>query len=115
MPAPTRAPRRSGHPRRVLAATGAAFTATWITFASLSDWGAYWIAWVAAGFLIPELYGLAINPGYTLSRNTWVLEHLDFGHPFDFAEWSPLHWGVAVVVWGLAVWLSGHLPFALWR
>lgn len=106
---------RQRRPFRVLAIASATYSVAWMALGSLSDWGAYWLAWCFAGFLIPELYGLFVNPGFTLSRNTWALEHLDFGHPFDFAEWSPMHWAVAVVVWGLAVWLSGHLPFAIWK
>lgn len=106
---------RKHHPLRVLAVAAGAWTAAWLALGSLSDWGAYWLAWIFAGFLIPELYGLIANTADTLSRNTWTAEHLDFGHPFDFAEWSPLHWAVAIVVWGLAIWLSGHLPFAVWK
>ena len=106
---------RTSHPRRVFAITSAVATATWATLGSLSDWGAYWIAWLLAGFLVPELYGLLVNPAFTLSERTWAFEHIDHGHPFDFAEWTWLHWAVAIVVWGLAVWLSGHLPFRLWR
>lgn len=103
------------HPRTVLAVSAAIWTVLWATLGSLSDWGAYWVSLIVAGFLVPELYGLIVNPAFTLSRNTWALEHLDFGHPLDFAEWTWLHWAVAVVVWGLAVWLSGHLPFGIWR
>ena len=106
---------RGHHPYRVLAAASAVFTALWTVLGALSDWGAYWVAWLLAGFLVPELYGLLVNPALTLSENTWALEHLDFGHPFDLAEWQPLHWLVALAVWGLAVWLSGHLPFGIWR
>ena len=106
---------RKRRPLRVAAVAAAAWTAAWLALGGLSDWGAYWLAWIFAGFLIPELYGLITNTADTLSRNTWAAEHLDFGHPFDFAEWSPLHWAVAIVVWGLAIWLSGHLPFAVWK
>jgi hypothetical protein len=106
---------RTKHPRTVLTVTGAAWTLLWVTLGSLSDWGAYWIAWIVAGFLVPELYGLATNTARTLSRNTWALEHLDFGHPLDFAEWTPLHWMIAVVVWLLFGWLSMHIPFAYLR
>ena len=102
------APRKK-HPRAVLAVAAAAWTAAWLALGAMSDWGAYWLAWIFAGFLAPELYGLATVTARTLSRNTWALEHLDFGHPLDFAEWTWLHWLVAIVVWGLAVWLSGHL------
>jgi hypothetical protein len=114
MPAVTR-PAGRRHPRRVLAAVSAVFTAAWAVLDSLSLPGAYWLAWLAAGFLVPELYGLVVNPGLTLSENVWHLEAVNAGHPFDMAAWRPLHWAVAVMVWGLAVWLSGHLPFEIWR
>lgn len=102
-------------PFRVLAAAAAAFTAAWTVLGSLSDWGAYWVAWIAFGFLAPELYGLTVNTRDTLSWNTWGLEHLNFGHPFDFATWTPLHWATAIVIWLLFGWLSLHIPFALLR
>jgi hypothetical protein len=107
--------RRTGHPRRVAAVFAASWTVTWISLGSLSDWGAYWLAWIFAGFLVPELYGLITNTADTLSRNTWALEHLDFGHPLDFAEWSPLHYAIAVIVWLLFAWLSVHIPFGFLR
>lgn len=106
---------RAKHPRRVFAVTSAIWTIAWVTLGGLSDWGAYWASWLLAGLLIPEVYGLIFRAAATLSRNTWALEHLDFGHPFAFAEWTWLHWLVALAVWVLAVWLSGHLPFAVWR
>lgn len=108
-------PPRKHHPARVLGVAFAAWTVGWAALGSLSDWGAYWIAWVVGGFLVPELYGLLVNPLGTLSENVWGFEHVDHGHPFDFAEWTWVHWSVAIIVWGLAVWLSGHLPFRIWR
>lgn len=113
MPVPSHA--RTSRPARVLAVLTVAWTVLWAALGSLSDWGAYWACWLVAGFLVPELYGLAVNPAFTLSRNTWRLESVDAGHPFDFAAWTWPHWAVAVLVWGLAVWLSGHLPFEIWK
>lgn len=107
----TQATPRAKHPRSVLAITAAAWTAAWITLGSLSDWGAFWISWLAFGFLVPELYGVIVNPADTLSDNVWHLEALDLGHPFDFAAWTPLHFAVAIVVWLLFAWLSVHIPF----
>jgi hypothetical protein len=112
---PAHTPRRTGHPLRVFAVASAAWTVTWMALGSLSDWGAFWISWIVAGFLVPELYAVFVDPAWTLSRNVWALEHLDFGHPFDFAAWSPMHWMVAVVVWLLFLWLSLHIPFGLLR
>jgi hypothetical protein len=109
------APGRRHHPARVAAITGAVLTAAWAVAGSLSDWGAYWGAWIIAGLVVPELYGLAVNTRDTLSRNVWALERLDFGHPLDFAVWTPVHWAVAVVLWLLLAWLSVHLPFGWLR
>jgi hypothetical protein len=96
--------RATRHPRLLLAA-----------LSSLSAWGAYWIAWITFGFLIPELYGVAVNAKWTLSDNVWAFERLDIGHPFDFATWTPVHYACAIVVWLLFGWLSFHLPFGLAR
>lgn len=101
------------HPFQVAGVTAFGFSALWIGLATLSDWGAYWICWIVFGFLLPEIYGLIFNTNDTLSENVWRLEHLNFGHPFDFASWTPLHYAVALVVWGLFLWLSLHLPFGL--
>lgn len=102
-------------PCGALALFGTAWTATWLALGSLSDWGAYWLAWIAAGFLVPEIYGLVVNPHWTLSDNVWSLEHLNRGHPLDFAAWTPMHYAVAIVVWLLFLWLSLHLPFGWLR
>jgi hypothetical protein len=102
---------RTSHPRRVFAVTSAVATVTWVTLGSLSDWGAFWCAWIVAGFMVPEMYGLIVNPAFTLSRNLWSLEGLDFGHPLDFATWTPLHYAVSIIVWLLFGWLSIHIPF----
>lgn len=108
-------PVQAKHPRTVLGITAASWTILWVTLGSLSDWGAYWLCWIAFGFIIPEVYGLIFNTTDTLSRQTWALEHLDFGHPLDFAEWTPLHFAIAIVVWLLFCWLSVHIPFGWLR
>lgn len=79
--------------------------------ASVTSWGWYWLAWIVAGFLVPELYCLFAGINGTLSGTVWHWERLDFAHPFDLALWTPWHWGLAVLVWGLFAWLSVHLPF----
>lgn len=109
------AAQRAKNPRGVLALFAIAWTALWITLGSLSDWGSYWIAWAIFGLLIPELYGVFFYTAGTLSDNVWAAEHLDLTHPLDFAEWTPLHWAIAVLVWLLFAWLSVHLPFGWLR
>jgi hypothetical protein len=93
--------------------------AVWLAAAgigSLTNWGWYWLAWMFAGFLVPELYCLVMNIHLgPLSNNVWSWEDLNFAHPFDFASWTPAHWGLAILVWGLFAWLSIHLPFGLAR
>jgi hypothetical protein len=82
--------------------------------AGVTGWGNYWLAWIVAGFLVPELYTvlarIRLGP---LSDNYWRWEHLTRAHPFDFAHWTWLHWILAAVVWVLFGWLSVHLPFGL--
>lgn len=106
----TTIPQSPRHPRRVLAIAAAGWTIAWAVLGSLSDWGAYWICWIAFGAIVPECYGLLFNAAATLSRQTWGLEHLDMAHPLDFAEWTPMHYAVALALWILFAWLSVHLP-----
>lgn len=80
----------------------------------LTWFGLYWVGWLLA-FLIPELYMVVTNPANTLSEEVWSLEGLNTHQPFDFAMWTGVHWAVAIVVWGLFLWLSLHLPFGLLR
>jgi hypothetical protein len=79
---------------------------TWFTW--------YWLGWVLA-FLGPELYWLAVNSANTLSEDVWSLEGVNLAQPFDFPMWTATHWGVAIVVWLLFLWLSLHIPFGLLR
>lgn len=74
----------------------------------------YWLAWLVA-FLGPELYWVFTNPVNTLSDQVWSIEGLNMTQPFDFAMWSDTHWAVAILVWGLFLWLSLHFPFGLLR
>lgn len=84
--------------------------------ASITNWGWYWLAWLLAGFVVPELYTLfAKIPHGTLSNNVWLWEHVNFAHPFDFATWTWPHWALAFITWGLFGWLSLHFPFGLLR
>lgn len=81
----------------------------------ITGWGWYWIAWAALGFGVPEGYGLAVNTQDTLSWQWWGIEHIDFTHPFDFAEWTPVHWATGLVLLTFVIWLGGHLVFGIWR
>lgn len=80
----------------------------------VTGWGWFWLAWICTGAAI-ELYWVAVNTANTLSRQIWGLEHIDMAHPLDFAEWSPLHWTIAVVLWLFFGWLSVHFPFGWMR
>lgn len=77
----------------------------------VTAWGYFWLAWVLVALAV-EGYWLAVNTANTLSRQIWGLEQLDLSHPLDFAEWTPLHYLIAFVLWGLFAWLSVHLVFA---
>lgn len=82
---------------------------------SLTFWAWYWFVWFFGFFLIPELYWVFNGPGNTLSDNTWRFENLDMAHPFDFAEWTPVHWAFGVVFVLLVSWLFVHLVFGFLR
>lgn len=83
---------------------------------AITSWGDYWLAWMIAGFLLPELYTIIwkvrLGP---LSDNVWHWESLSFAHPFDMAIWTWQHWLLAILVWSLFAWLSVHLPYAQLR
>jgi len=82
---------------------------------SITGWGWYWIIWAVVGFGIPETYGLIKNAKDTLSWQFWGLEHINFPHPFDFADWTPIHWFIGLVLLAFVIWLGGHLVFGIWR
>jgi hypothetical protein len=81
----------------------------------ITGWGWYWIAWAIGGFGLPETYGLIYNAKDTLSRQFWGVEHLDFGDPLDFADWTWLHYLIGIVLLAGFIWLIGHLVFGIWR
>lgn len=89
--------------------------ATYLAHFHVTGWGWYWIAWAVLGFGIPETYGLLRNAQDTLSWQWWGIERIDFGHPFDFAGWTPAHWAIAVVFFAFVVWLAGHIVLGIWR
>jgi hypothetical protein len=76
----------------------------------VTGWGWFWAAWLLTAFGV-ELYWLAVNAANTLSRQIWGVERLDLAHPLDFAQWTPLHWIIAITLWGGFAWLSVHLTF----
>lgn len=80
----------------------------------VTAWGWYWLA-ILGLILGPELYWIAVNARNTISDQIWSLEQLTPAHPLDFATWTPLHWAIAAIVWGLFAWLSVHLPFGWLR
>jgi hypothetical protein len=77
-------------------------------------WGWYWIG-VLVLIAGPGIYWAIVNSANTISSQVWDLEKLDLAHPLDFANWTPLHWAIAIVVWGLFLWLSLYLPFGWLR
>lgn len=74
--------------------------------------GWYWLAWFIA-FLIPEIYWIFVNAKNTLSDNFWAIEHMDKHHPFNFAEWTPLHWTFGIILLVFTIWLFWHLIFGM--
>lgn len=78
---------------------------------SLTFWAWYWLVWFFCGFVVPELYWVAVNGNNTVSDNTWRFESLNRRHPFDFALWTPVHWAFAVVYIIFMLWLFFHLVF----
>jgi hypothetical protein len=81
----------------------------------LTPFGWYWLAWALLGFLLPELYWVFANPRNTLSDEWWALERLDMGHPLDFAEWTPLHFILGLILLAFSLWLFAHLVFGFIR
>ena len=77
--------------------------------------GWYWITWFFGGFGIYEGWGLIFNTQDTLSWQFWGLEQINFADPMNFANWTPVHWVIALMIFGLLFWLSFHLVFGIWR
>lgn len=104
---------------RVIAALTAAGSivlgAFWIAKSNLTAWAVYWLLVFFLFFLVPELYWVKVDPRNTVSDNTWRFESLDLKHPFEFSEWTSVHWIFAVVFTLFAMWLWIHLIFGLLR
>jgi hypothetical protein len=82
------------------------------TYLHVTPWGYYWLA-VAVLLAGPEIYWAFVNSANTISDNVWAVEHVNLSHPFDFADWTWLHYTISAVVWSLFLWLSLHIPFGL--
>lgn len=82
---------------------------------SLTFWAVYWLIWFFGLFLVPELYWVFRGSANTVSDNTWRFESLDRSHPFNFSEWTPVHWAFAVVFVLFMTWLFFHLVFGQFR
>lgn len=76
----------------------------------VTAWGWFWVGWILAGTGV-ELYWVFVNTANTLSRQVWGAERLDFAHPLDLAEWTPLHIILTLCIWAFFAWLSVHFPF----
>lgn len=81
----------------------------------VTPWGWYWLSWFFVGFLAPELYWLQANFRNTLSEDFWGWESMDKAHPFDFAEWTWLHYSLGVIFAAGLFWLFWHLIFGIWH
>lgn len=81
---------------------------------TLTGWGWYWVIWLFGGFLVPELYWIFTNAANTLSDKFWAFEGMDRRHPFDLAEWLPVHYVLGIMLLVLFFWLFWHLTFGLW-
>jgi len=84
---------------------------------ALTFWAGYWLFWFFGVFLIPEVFWAFADPANTVSDNTWRFESLNKAHPFDFSQWTPIHWIFGVVYVVFLVRLGFHLIFGLplWR
>ena len=81
----------------------------------VTGWGWYWLIWFFGGFGIAETIGLVKNTQDTLSWQFWGLEQIDFAHPLDFAEWTPVHWVLGLVILAFVTWLGAHLVLGVWK
>lgn len=77
-------------------------------------WGWFWLGWALTALGV-EAYWLAANAVNTLSEEVWGVEGIDLAHPLNFAEWTPLHWTLALSLWLFFGWLSVHLAFGWLR
>lgn len=83
-------------------------------YAHVTAWGWFWSIWMLTA-LVVEVYWVVVNSVNTLSVQIWAVERMDFAHPLDFAEWTWLHWLIAITLWLFFGWLSLHFPFGILR
>lgn len=95
--------------RRPVRVATVAAVVTAAAVATVTDWGWYYLT-VLGLAVIPECFWVVVNSRNTISAQIWGLERLDFAHPLNLAEWTPMHWVIAGLLWGLFGWLSIHLP-----
>jgi hypothetical protein len=79
---------------------------------TVSGW--IWLAWAMFGISF-EVYWILVNVANTLSYQIWGIERIDFAHPLDFAEWTPLHWTIGIALMLFFGWLLVHLSFGFLR
>lgn len=89
--------------------------ATYLAHFHITGFGWYWLVWMVLGFGVPEAYGLLRNTQDTLSWQFWGIEDIDFKDPLNFAEWTPVHWGMALVLLAFVIWLGGHIILGIWK
>jgi hypothetical protein len=80
----------------------------------VTAWGWYWLAIVGL-ILGPELYWVFVNSANTISATIWGIEDLNLANPLDFAEWTPVHYLIGILLLGLFAWLLVHLTFGYLR
>lgn len=97
-----------------LKALAVAYTAAAHKF-HLTGFGLYWMIWFFGGFGLPEAYGLIVNTQDTLSWQFWGLEQINFADPWDFSDWTWLHFLLGGMLVGGLFWLAGHLILGIWR
>ena len=78
----------------------------------------YWLCWFIGwftSFIIPELYAIAQgNVANTLSGTIWKLEQIESGHEWPW-QWTLAHILFTGAFFTLAVWLSGHFGWGIWK
>jgi len=80
-------------------------------FTGSAFWACYWLFWFFGVFLIPELYWVFTNASFTVTEETWHFEDLNRSHPYDFSQWTAIHWVFAVFYFIFMFMLGLHLVF----
>ena len=75
----------------------------------MTGWQWYWLAWILAGFAVPETIALVRDPRDTLSWTVWGWFGVREGVPIW--QWNLLH----ILLLLFMVWLFGHMVFRIWR